>query len=78
MSDILIRDVSEKTLRWLKDLAKNHNRSLQQELKEILENLEKNPGVDITKKASEIRMKLKGKEIEFSDSAKLLRADRSR
>ena len=78
MSDILIRDVSEKTLRWLKGMAKHHNRSLQYELKEILENLAKNPRVDITKKASEIRMKLKGNEIEFSDSAKLLREDRSR
>ncbi len=78
MSDILIRDVSEKTLKRLKAMANRHNRSLQQEIKEVLENLAKNPVADISKKATEIRMRLKGKEIEFSDSAKLQREDRSR
>ncbi|MBI5746142.1 MAG: hypothetical protein HZA13_03965 [Nitrospirae bacterium] len=78
MSDILIRDVSEKTLKRLKAMAKRHNRSLQQEIKEALENLSKNPVADISKKASEIRMRLKGKGIEFSDSARLQMEDRSR
>ncbi|HLF87083.1 MAG TPA: hypothetical protein VI584_08370 [Nitrospiria bacterium] len=78
MSDILIRNVSEKTLKRLKAMANRHNRSLQQELKEVLENLAKNPVADVSKKASEIRIRLKRKGIEFSDSAKLQREDRSR
>jgi plasmid stability protein len=77
MPNILIRDVPEETLKQIKMMAKQHNRSLQQELKHILENL---PGLrpDIYKKASAIRKKLKRKRINFTDSAELLREDRSR
>ncbi len=36
MPNILIRDIPEETLERLKKLAKNHNRSLQMELKDIM------------------------------------------
>jgi plasmid stability protein len=78
MTDILIRDVKESTLKQIKAMAKQHNRSLQQELKHILENLPNNFRPDIYKKALAIRRKLKKKGICFTDSTHLIRRDRSR
>jgi plasmid stability protein len=40
MSDILIRNLSAETVELLKQRAKRHNRSLQAEVKTILEELE--------------------------------------
>jgi len=78
MANVLIRGISEKTLERLKSLAKQHNRSLQQELKGMLENLTSHYPSDISKKALAIRKKLREKGISFSDSADLLREDRCR
>jgi hypothetical protein len=76
--NILIRDIPEETLERLKKLAKNHNRSLQQELKDIIVNWSKQFSIDISKRASKIRGHLRSKKITFSDSAKLIREDRDR
>ncbi len=78
MPDILVRDVSEKTLKQLKLKAKLHNRSLQQELKDALENLSDVAVPDITAQAAAIRKKLSGKGRKFTDSAVLQREDRCR
>lgn len=78
MPNILIREVPKKTVDKLKLMAKRHNRSLQQELKEILENVPEYPSYNISLKASEIRKKLMEKRLRFSDSAELLREDRCR
>ena len=40
MSDILVRNISPETLELLKERAKRHNRSLQAEVKTILEEVE--------------------------------------
>lgn len=78
MPGIFIRDIPESILKQLKIMAKRHNRSLQQELKAVLTNLTSYSFADISKKALTIRKKLKKKGISFTDSAELLREDRSR
>jgi len=78
MANVLIRNVSDEVLDKLKALAKNHNRSLQQELKEILEEFVVFSPADIMMKASEIRKKLERKKRQFSNSTDLLRKDRGR
>jgi plasmid stability protein len=78
MANVLIRNVSDEVLDKLKALAKDHNRSLQQELKEILEGFVVFSPADLTIKASEIRKKLEKKKRKFIDSTDLLRKDRGR
>ena len=78
MANVLIRNVSDEVLDKLKALAKGHNRSLQQELKEILEGFVVFSPADIMMKASEIRKKLERKKRKLSNSTDLLRKDRGR
>jgi hypothetical protein len=78
MADVLIRGISEKTLERLKSSARQHNRSLQQELKDMLEYIASSYPFDISKKASMIRKNLRGKGINFTDSTELIREDRCR
>lgn len=78
MPNVLVRDVSRKTIDRLKSMARQHNRSLQKELKEVLENISGYSPFDISRKASEIRKSLTKKRIKFSDTTELLREDRCR
>jgi plasmid stability protein len=78
MPSILIRNVPEKTMSKLKAIARQHNQSLQQGLKDILENLADYSPSDISKKALSIRRTLKKKGLSHTDSAELLREDRCR
>lgn len=78
MSNILVRNLPDDVVDALKRRARRHNRPLQQEVSDILVRAALQPEVDIARKAAEIRKKLAGKGIEFSDSADLLREDRSR
>lgn len=78
MANLLIRDVPEKIVARLKDRAKRRNRSLQQELHSILVATATQSVSEILKQASKMRDKLRKKGISFSDSAELLREDRSR
>jgi hypothetical protein len=55
-----------------------HNRSLQQELREILVRTASQPYPDIVRQGAEIRLKLTAKHQSFSDSVELLREDRDR
>ena len=78
MANVLIRDVSDEVVNQFKSIAKKHNRSLQQELKAVLENTVSRSSSDIFRKAAEIRKRLRKKNILFSDSVQLLRKDRAR
>lgn len=78
MASVLIRNVSEETLEKLKLMAKKHNRSLQQELHDILEGSVAASVSDVAVKAEKIRKRLKRRGGVFSDSTELLREDRGR
>ena len=78
MGNLFIREVPEKIVARLKDRAKRHNRSLQQELHSILVATATQSSPEILRRASKIRAELRKKGISFSDSAELLRKDRSR
>ena len=78
MANVFLRDIPEEVLNRLKDLAKAHNRSLQQELRAVLENTADQTLPDVFQKASELRKQLRKKAIRFTDSVKLLREDRFR
>jgi len=78
MANVLLRDIPGEVLNKLKNMAKAHNRSLQQELRVVLENTAGQTLPDIFQKASELRKELRKKAVRFTDSAKLLREDRLR
>jgi antitoxin FitA len=78
MGNILVRNLPDDVVDALKRRARQHNRPLQQEVSDILVRAAQKPEVDIALRAAEIRKKLAGKGIEFSDSVDLLREDRSR
>jgi hypothetical protein len=59
-------------------MAKSHKRSLQQELRVVLEKTVEQSSPDIFRKASDLRRKLRKKTVRFTDSARLLREDRAR
>ena len=76
MPNILIRDVPAKTVEHLKARAKRHNRSLQGEVKQLIEE----SVIPVTSAALSRAMKIRasfGKKI-FSDSVELIREDRDR
>ena len=76
MPNILIRDVSQKTVDQLKARAKQHNRSLQGEVKHLVEETVKTTGDAALLRARKIRASFGRKT--FSDSAELLSGDRNR
>jgi hypothetical protein len=78
MANVLIRDISNEVLDRIKSMAKRHNRSLQQELREAIENIANHSSLDVYQKAKELREKLLKKRMQFTDSAELLREDRAR
>ncbi len=78
MPNILIRDVPQKVVSQLKARARRHNRSLQQELKDVIESFTRYSAGGITLRATSIRKKLAAKRKTFTDSAELLREDRCR
>ena len=78
MPDILLRAIPQKTIKRIKYSAKQHNHSVQQELKEILNDVMAYPPFNISQKANAIRKQLLKREIKFSDSTMLVREDRCR
>ncbi len=79
MAQILVRDLDEKVVRRLKQLAKKDGRSLQSEAKTILTEAAFAPRVsheEALKGILRIRKLLKGRK--FPDSAGLIREDRDR
>ena len=78
MANVLIRNIPEGVLDRLKNMAKSHKRSLQQELRTVLEKTADQSSPDIFRKALDLRRKLRKKALRFTDSARLLREDRAR
>lgn len=76
--DVLIRNIDEETLGKLKKIAEANNRSLQQELKLLLE---RHAGPDIEevrRMARESIERYKAQGRKFSDSTDEIREDRER
>jgi plasmid stability protein len=78
MAQILIRNLDEQTVSGLKRRAKQHRRSLAQEVKLILEETAANVASDPAAVAERIRNNLRRRGLSFSDSAQSQGEDRSR
>ena len=78
MANVLVRNVPDEVLDRIKSMAKHHNRSLQKELREAIENIANQSSLDFFRKAKELSGKLRKKKVRFTDSAELLREDRVR
>lgn len=78
MPNILIRHVPEAVLRALKERALHKHRSLQQELRAILEECAQPSTHEALTRARQIRSKLARSRRCFGDSVELLREDRAR
>jgi plasmid stability protein len=78
--NVLIRDLSEKTVKELKKRAADNNRSLQAELKAILDSTaDRDRHLRKWRKdTDQIYNELKKSGRTFSDSTKLIREDRDR
>jgi plasmid stability protein len=76
MAQVLVRDLKADVVARLKARAKRHRRSLQTELKEILESASRRSAVEARALARRIRRTLSGRA--HSDSAELLAEDRAR
>lgn len=75
MSRVLVRDLEPELIEKLKARARRHNRSLQAELKDILEHAAAS-AVDVRAEVERVRAMFAGRS--FSDSAELIREDRDR
>lgn len=76
MAQLLIRNLDEETINNLKVLAKKHNRSLQGEVKLVLEGYASRPTETPLEIANRWQNRFVGRT--FSDSAELVREDRER
>jgi len=77
MAQVLVRQLNDKVVERLKKRAKEHGRSLQSEVKTILE--EAVPDYDgAWKRIAKFQKTLKQSGRKFSDSATLIREDRDR
>lgn len=78
MPDVLIRNIDKSTLKKLKEVARAKNRSLQEELKELVE-LHARPDIEETRnRVSEILESYKASGKSFTDSSEDLSNDRLR
>jgi len=78
MAQVLVRNLSGQIVARLKKRAANRGRSLQAEVKSILEEAAKEEPTDFWKAADLLRERLKRSGRKFSDSAVLIREDRDR
>jgi plasmid stability protein len=76
MARLPVRDLEKETIERLKRRAKQHDRSLQGEVKLILQNAAKLSMAEASSIARDWQKRLSGKK--FSDSALLIREDRDR
>lgn len=76
MSQVLIRNIDPEAIKKLKDRASRHGRSLQAELKDILERAAETDVSDFRAMAGEIRGRLQGRD--YADSADIQAEDRIR
>jgi len=78
MAQVLVRHVEAKTVEALKRRARRHRRSLQEELKGILEEAGGEAQLDRVTMARRIQAVLLKKGIDFGDSAREQREGRRR
>ena len=78
MPDVLVRDVPKKTVEALKRRAKRQNRSLQQEMKTILERSAQGDLAERLEPLRRLRDRIRERHPEQSDSTLLIREDRDR
>jgi antitoxin FitA len=76
LAQVLVRDLRPETVSRLKEQAKRHGRSLQAELKDVLENASRQSALDARALADRVRRQLAGRS--HSDSVELLAKDRAR
>lgn len=76
MSQVLVRNLTIEVVNKLKTRAKQHRRSLQEELKDILEQAAGQNAKDARVKVNEVRKLFAGRK--FGDSSELIRKDRTR
>jgi len=76
MPHVLIRELHPSVVRKLKSRARRHRRSLQAELKDILEQPATTSPADVLARVERVRAMFRGRK--FSDSAALIRRDRAR
>lgn len=76
MPQVLVRDLDSAVIKKLKARARRHRRSLQAELKEILEQTAALSSMDVRGRVDEVRAMFAGRM--FTDSAALIRRDRAR
>lgn len=76
MAQILVRGVDPETVEKLKQRARQNGRSLQSEVKQILDQAARMTLPEFWATADRIRKSLKGRK--FGDSALLIREDRDR
>ena len=76
MAEVLVRDLSAATIERLKRRARHNRRSLQAELKQILEEAAPLSMEEFQVVAERIRQSLEGRR--HSDSVRLVREDRNR
>ncbi len=75
--DILVRDLNKSTVNRLKSRAAQNGRSLQTEVKDILERSARQMTYrELYKRTVEFSQRFKGRR--FTDSAELIREDRER
>lgn len=78
MPNILIRNIEEETLNRLKALARNNNRSLQEELKELLEMYSGANQDKVIEMVQELQREYKKSGELFPDSSEEISKDRQR
>jgi plasmid stability protein len=78
MTQVLVRNLDRDTLESLKRRARRHGRSLQQELKTILEDASRPEISDALSVAKTIREKLRKRRSSYSDTGKMQSSDRLR
>ena len=77
MGQVLVRGLDDTVIERLKQRAERHHRSLEAELREVLEQVSRQVDVATSRDlANRIRRKLEGRP--HSDSAGLIREDRDR
>jgi plasmid stability protein len=78
MAQVLVRDLDDRTVEVLKSRAARHRRSLNQEIRIILEAAATGSDIDWVAVAGTIRENLSKRNIAFVDSGELQAEDRSR
>jgi hypothetical protein len=78
MPDVLVRDVPKRTLEALKRGAKRQNRSLQQEVKTILERSAEGDLAERLEPLRRLRDRIRERHPDQSDSTLMVREERER